>query len=121
MRPGKLSLPGRKQVFRAINPDGSFYADLIGLANEDGAMVAREFNPTFRVASSLLETQFTAGHRLGHGQTLAESRDRLRESMASLAPRYKDLQNPEKYPVAHTMALDATLAAEKIRVAGCQD
>jgi len=118
---GKLSLPGRKQVFRAINADGSFYADLIGLAAEDSAMVAQEFNPAFKVATSLLETHFTAGHRLGHRPTLAESRDRFRESMASLAARYKDLQNPDKYPVGHTMALDAMLAAEKIRVAGCQD
>jgi nicotinate phosphoribosyltransferase len=117
----KLSLPGRKQVFRAINPDGSFYADLIGLADEDNAMVAREFNPAFRVSASLLETQFTAARRLGYRPTLAESRDRLHESMAALTARYKNLQNPEKYPVARTKALDAMLAAEKIRVAGCQD
>jgi len=118
---GKLSLPGRKQIFRAINADGGFYADLIGLGDEDAAMVAQEFNPAFRVATSLLETQFTAGHPLGHRPTLAESRDRFRESMDSLAPRYKHLQNPEKYPVGRTKALDAMLAAEKVRVAGCQD
>jgi nicotinate phosphoribosyltransferase len=118
---GKLSLPGRKQVFRAINADGCFCADLIGLADEDGAMVAQEFNPAFRVATSLLETQFTAGHRLGHRPTLTESRDRFRQSMDLLAARYKDFQNPEKYPVGRTMALDAMLTAEKIRVAGCQD
>lgn len=117
----KLSLPGRKQVFRAINADGSFYADLIGLADEDGAMAAQEFNPAFRVATSLLETQFAAGHRRGHRPTLTESRDRFRQSMDSLAERYKDLQNPEKYPVGRTMALDAMLAAEKLRVTGCQD
>ena len=118
---GKLSLPGRKQVFRAINPDGSSYADLLGLADEDGAMVAQEFNPAFRVATSLLATQFTGGHTLGQRPTLAASRDRFRQSIASLTAGYKSLQNPDKYPVARTKALDAMLAAEKLRVAGCQD
>jgi len=118
---GKLSLPGRKQVFRAINADGSFYADLLGLADEDGAMVAQEFDPAFRVSSSLLETQFIAGHRLGYRPTLGESRDRFHESLASLAARYKHLQDPDRYPVGRTKALDAMLATEKIRVAACQD
>lgn len=118
---GKLSLPGRKQVFRAVNADGSFYADLIGLAHEDSTMVAQEFDPAFKVATSLLETQFTAGHRLGYRPTLAESRERLRESMESLPARYKSIQNPEKYPVGRTRALEEMLAAERIRVARCQD
>lgn len=118
---GKLSLPGRKQVFRAINAAGTFYADLLGLATEDSSMVAQEFNPRFTFATELLQPQFNAGHRLGHRPTLADVRERLRDSIASLPKCYGALQNPDKYPVAHTRALDAALEGERIRVAGCQD
>ena len=41
---GKLTLPGKKQVFRAIDADGRFYADLIGLADEIASLVAHQFD-----------------------------------------------------------------------------
>ena len=43
---GKLTLPGKKQVFRAIDAHGRCYADFIGLADETASLVARQFNPT---------------------------------------------------------------------------
>jgi nicotinate phosphoribosyltransferase len=117
----KLSLPGRKQVFRAMNASRDFYADLIGLADEDATAVAREFGREPATVETLLKKHFTAGHRIGSRPTLAESRERLRESMARLDQRYKELEKPETFPVARTAALDAMLAKERIRVAKCQD
>jgi nicotinate phosphoribosyltransferase len=117
----KLSLPGRKQVFRAMNTSRDFYADLIGLADEDATAVPHEFGREPATVETLLKKHFAAGHRVGSRPTLAESRERLRESMATLDQRYKELEKPETFPVARTAALDAMLAKERIRVAKCQD
>ena len=42
---GKISTPGRKQLFRAYAPSGSFFADLVGIVDEGATTVAREFKP----------------------------------------------------------------------------
>lgn len=117
----KLSLPGRKQVFRAMEANGGFYADLLGLANETRTAIAREFNAAPAVVATLLQKQFSAGRRIEPRPTLAESRESLLESMGKLALCYKDLVNPEAYPVRHTKALDAMVVQEKIRAESCQD
>lgn len=111
----KVSLPGRKQVFRAANAGGGFYADMIGLADEGAATVAREFKPAPADVSMLLLKQFGAGHRTTPRPTLPESRERLRESMARLEERYKELDNPAVYPVKPTAALNAMLINERLR------
>src|SRR5581483_4385021 len=74
----KLSLPGRKQVFRATRPDGSFYADLIGLADEKADDVAREFSPEPAEISPLLLKRIGAGKRTSPPATLAECREECR-------------------------------------------
>lgn len=117
----KLSLPGRKQVFRGMNAGGDFYADLIGLADEDRTTVSREFAQIPVAVGTLLKKHFTAGHRIGSRPTLAESRERLRESMAKLDQRYKELEPTGAFPVRRTAALDAMLTRERSRVAKCQD
>lgn len=117
----KLSLPGRKQIFRATEANGGFYADLLGLADETPTAVAREFNPAPASVATLLRKQFSAGRRIEPRPTLAESRERLLESMEKLAPCYKDLENAAAYPVRHTEALDAMVVQEKIRAERCQD
>ncbi len=109
----KLSLPGRKQVFRAMNPEGVFYADLIGLADEDETIVAREFSPAPARTSMLLQKRFSNGRRIGPQPTLAESRDLCLSSLAALDPRYKELEKPETYPVKLTAALNAMVEQGK--------
>lgn len=119
--PGKLTLPGRKQVFRARNANGGFFADRIGLAEEAAATVAREFRPAPSAVAPLLERRFQAGRRLEPRPTLAESRERFLAEFARLDRRHKDLERPERYSVRHTIALGAMLTAEKLRAEKRQD
>lgn len=112
---GKITLPGRKQVFRALNPQGGFYADLIGLADEGTGTVGREFRPVATEVATLLAKEFSNGHRIGTRPTLAESRERFRQELAKLDQRYKELEKPEPYPVKYTAALNAMLVSQKLR------
>jgi len=113
--PGKATLPGRKQVFRALNASGGFTADLIGLADEGVTTVANEFKPAPAEVSALLTRRMVAGARVEPRPSLAESRERLLQALARLGQRHKDLERPEPYPVRHTAALNAMLTSEKIR------
>jgi nicotinate phosphoribosyltransferase len=113
--PGKATLPGRKQVFRALDASGGFTADLIGLADEGVTTVANEFKPAPVEVAALLTRQMAAGVRVEPRLSLAESRNRLLQALASLGQRHKDLERPAVYPVRHTAALNAMLTSEKIR------
>jgi nicotinate phosphoribosyltransferase len=112
---GKLSLPGRKQIFRATNANGGFYADLIGLDDEGATTVAHEFKPVPAEVTTMLTRQMVAGHRVEPRPTLAESREHLLQALVRLEQRHKNLERPEAYPVRHTAALNAMLTGEKIR------
>ncbi|MBI3736315.1 nicotinate phosphoribosyltransferase, partial [Candidatus Sumerlaeota bacterium] len=112
---GKQSLPGRKQVFRATNASGGFYADVIGLADEGATTVAHEFKVAPSGVTAMLTRQMAGGQRVEQRPTLGESRDRLLQSLARLGQRHKDLIRPEAYPVGNTAALNAMLTGEKIR------
>lgn len=111
----KASMPGRKQVFRALNANGGFYADTIALADEGAVTVAREFKPAPAQTEPLLHKQMSAGQRVGSRPTLEESRAGLLEAMAHLERRYKDLKNPATYPVNLSSALNALLVSERSR------
>jgi nicotinate phosphoribosyltransferase len=117
----KSSIPGRKQVFRAANASGGFYADLIGLATEGVASVAREFKPQSEVTVGLLQGLMSSGHRIGVRPSLAESRAHLLDSMAHLELRYKELDKPPSYPVTHTAALNALAISERMRASRRQE
>lgn len=112
---GKLSLPGRKQIFRAVNASGGFYADLIGLSDEGAVTVAREFKPAPSEVLPMLTLQMAGGHRVEPRATLAESRERLLHALGRLDQSHKDLLRPNVYPVRNTAALNAMLTSEKIR------
>jgi nicotinate phosphoribosyltransferase len=111
----KSTLPGRKQWFRAFNTSGGFYSDLIGLADEGASTVAREFKPAPAEVVPMMQPHFSRGHRIGPRPSLAESRERLLESIAKLEPRYKELDKPAVYPVKYTAALNAMLINERMR------
>jgi nicotinate phosphoribosyltransferase len=117
----KLTLPGRKQWFRAFNANRGFYADLIGLADEGAATVAREFKPPAAEVEPMLQRQFNQGFRIGPRPALDESREHLLESMAKLEERYKELDKPAVYPVKNTAALNAMLIDERMRAERRQD
>jgi nicotinate phosphoribosyltransferase len=118
---GKLTLPGKKQVFRAADADGCFYADLIGLADETVLTVARQIDPSPSETVALLFPQFIDGHRLMPRPTLAESRQRFLETLERLDPRYQKLERPATYPAQYTRALSAMLNEQKEHARRYQD
>ena len=61
---GRVSTPGRKQLFRAYAPSGSFFADLVGIVDEGAATVTREFKPIPAKTVQLMDTVFDNGRRI---------------------------------------------------------
>jgi len=118
---GKLTLPGKKHVFRAIDADGGFYADLIGLADETASIVAHQFGPSRPRTIELLSLQFTDGRRVMPRPTLAESRQHFLDRLEQFDPRYKELEHPGVYPTQYTRALSTMLNQQKERARRCQD
>ena len=111
----KLTLPGRKQVFRARNAADGFFADLVGLFEESPDNLQPEFRPAPASVRPMLERVFADGRRIGARPQLGEARERFMESFARLDPRYKDLDRPDAYPVRPSAALNALLISEKLR------
>jgi len=112
---GKLSLPGRKQIFRASKDTGSLSADIIGLCEESADTVKREFKPPPAKITALLSSHMKDGRRLLPRPSLAESRERFLGSFAKLEHAYKALDRPDTYPVRHSAALKAMTIGEKLR------
>jgi len=118
---GKISTPGRKQLFRAYAPSGSFFADLIGIVDEGATTVAREFKPIPAKTVQLMETVFDNGRRIMPRPTLAQARERLMNGLTALDARYKTLRQPAEFPVRQTAALGALVISEKLRADKRQD
>jgi nicotinate phosphoribosyltransferase len=118
---GKISTPGRKQLFRAYAPSGSFFADLIGIFDEGATTVAREFKPIPSKTVQLMETMFDHGRRVTPPPTLAEARERVMNGLTALDARYKTLRRPAEFPVRQTAALSALVISEKLRAQKRQD
>lgn len=112
---GKLSLPGRKQVFRASKDTGVLSGDIIGLCEESADTVTREFKPTPAKIATLLTLQMKDGQRQSPRPSLAESRERFVASLAKLEHAYKSLDRPDVYPVRNSAALKAMVIGEKLR------
>jgi nicotinate phosphoribosyltransferase len=117
----KVSVPGRKQLFRALNAKGGYYADLVGLADEGAGTAAREFKTSPAEVVPMMQRVFSDAHRLGPKPTLAESRELALQGIAKLEQRYKDLERPDTYPVKHTAALNATVISERMGTEKRQD
>ena len=96
----KVTLPGRKQVFRARNAAGGFYADLIGLFEESPDALEREFRPTPRSVQPMLERVFVDGHRVGVRPPLSETRERFLEAFARLESSLQGYRPSRRLPGA---------------------
>jgi nicotinate phosphoribosyltransferase len=118
---GKISTPGRKQLFRAYAANGSFYADLVGIMDEGAATVAREFKPAPAKTVQLMETIFEHGARVMPRPSLSEVRERVMNGLTALDARHKVLRRPAEFPVRHTAALGALTISEKLRAERRQD
>jgi nicotinate phosphoribosyltransferase len=118
---GKTSTPGRKQLFRGYAPNGSFFADMVGIVDEGATTVAREFKPVPSKTVQLMETVLENGRRVMPRPTLAEARERVMNGLRTLDARYKTLRRPAEFPVRQTAALSALAISEKLRAQKRQD
>ncbi|WP_084076692.1 nicotinate phosphoribosyltransferase [Demequina sp. NBRC 110057] len=95
--PGKASLPGRKQVWRATR-DGRIVGDTVGLESETGID-----------GSPMLARVMAEGRRLdgaGFG-SLADARERCAAGLASLPPRLRALgRSEDAVPVGVSAGLE---------------
>lgn len=108
---GKMSTPGKKQVWR-INDrlDGKSEGDYITLADENPRKLSQinMFNPQFPLqqkdvsdftARPMLKDIWRDGEFVYNEPSLEEIRDHRIESLAALWDEYKRDLNPEVYPV----------------------
>ena len=118
---GKLSVPGRKQIFRGIDAAGQLSQDLIGLLDETIASVTREFKPAAARIVPILETAMENGRRVMPRTTLAESREHCAAQLSMLPAKYLAIKNPQPFPVRLTAAMNAMVISAKLRAEQMQD
>jgi nicotinate phosphoribosyltransferase len=102
---GKVTWPGRKQVWRHFGADGRITRDIISLAEE-----RQEGEP-------LLMPAMRDGCRIGAAQTLAQGRERVARELAHLPEPLRGLGQAEPYPVVVADALKVLAAEVDRRVA----
>ena len=90
---GKISWPGKKQVFRQLDDQGKLCGDILGLREEE--LVDRE---------ALLEKVMENG-RILQSPTLATSREIFLDEFHRLDDSIKAVRNPGAYPVEYSEAL----------------
>jgi nicotinate phosphoribosyltransferase len=96
LSPGKVSLAGRKQIFRRTDTAGIYREDLLGCREE----VVRDAHP-------LLKPVMAKGCRTAPSEALGDLRQRTARQFARLAPRYKTIRRHVAYPVRVSDALKA--------------
>jgi nicotinate phosphoribosyltransferase len=84
---GKVTLPGRKQVYRRLDERGLLLQDEIVIEGEAPQ------------GSALVEPAMRAGKRLDAFPTLTQVRDRARDSLARLPTRLRSIHDQADYPV----------------------
>ena len=97
----KITLPGRKQVYRFKNIDGTFKKDLIALTDEKVD------------AEPLLVKVMDGGRLIYNLPTLEEIRVKAKENLAKLPVANKDLTNAAVYPVELSQKLQNLIETTK--------
>ena len=97
----KITLPGRKQVYRFKKADGSFERDVIALASEKV-----EGEP-------LLVKVMDKGKLIYDLPSLKQIRDYAAENLSKLPDQYKALTNAQEYPVELSLNLQKLIRTLK--------
>lgn len=90
---GKITLPGKKQIFRQYGREGKCVKDIIGLENEKIK------------GEPLLRNVMRKGHIARDFPTLSEIRKIAHDNLSRLPDEYKKLSNASTYPVILSSAL----------------
>jgi nicotinate phosphoribosyltransferase len=92
---GKISWPGKKQVFRWRDGTGQFVRDVIAQRDENlgGEVLLKEF--------------MREGKSYGHYPSLLESRKVFAADFAALPADVKAIRDPARYPVEFSAKLNA--------------
>ena len=90
---GKITLPGRKQVWRRLDDDSMFAGDVIGLAEEDQEGVP------------LLQPAMRDGQPLGEPPSLDELQRRAKAHLKATPEPVRRLKDPAFYPVEYSAPL----------------
>jgi len=88
LSPGKITLAGKKQVFRKTDKQGMYLQDVLGIRDEiivDG--------------KSLLEKVMEDGKCIGTNPSIEEIRNEFKNNFSFLDEKYKSLGDTETYPV----------------------
>ena len=88
LSPGKVSLPGEKQVWRHADVKGTPSHDVIGLRNE---------RP--KAGEPLLQPVMKDGKTISEQPSLKQLQAAFAEEFGKLPDRYKALREPPTYPV----------------------
>ncbi len=110
----KATLPGSKQVFRALNRDGKFCGDILALREESAQTIMQEFAPPPERVEPLLTIQMQQGRRILPRPSLNDARSLFLANLKALEPRYKDLTNPAVYPLKRSAALNAMVIEQRL-------
>jgi nicotinate phosphoribosyltransferase len=102
---GKATWPGRKQVWREYDAQGTMRADILSFEGDS------------QVGETLIEAVVRNGKRVARAPTLAEVRMRAARELSLLPLPLKRLESGYEYPTTVSPALKA-LAAEVDRKAG---
>jgi nicotinate phosphoribosyltransferase len=99
LSPGKVSCPGKKQVFRQRDGETRFARDIIGLRDEQVS------------GEALLKEALRHGRKVSADPSLAELREVFAADWAALPEAVKALRDPSCFPVESSDRLE-TLRAE---------
>lgn len=88
LSPGKITLAGKKQVFRKSDESGRYIEDTIGLRNE-----------TIDKNEPLLKKVMANGKTVGPHPSLQDIRDTFKRNFAALDESYKSIDEHTAYPV----------------------
>lgn len=94
--PGKLSLPGRKQVFRKYDKNGEMKRDVIGLEDEN-------------FAQPLLVQYIKNGKPIKNLPTLDELKDYVDQQLAQLPMKFREIKKQYVYSVLISKRLGGIL------------
>ncbi len=95
LSPGKESLPGKKQVFRAHSNAGTFARDVVGLREEN------------LPGEKLLQEYLRDGIMVNRYPSLGESREIFAADLQALHQEVKTIRDPSPYPVEFSKELNA--------------